>query len=248
MNIRLLKSSEIECRVNTVTTYNNVTKCSLLLYKDARVDMRLLDETFGQMNWKRTHEVVDGNLYCTISIWDGEKKEWVSKQDVGVESFTEKEKGQASDSFKRAGFNWGIGRELYTAPNISITLEKDEVSERNGKKTTNARFYVTDIGYTSDREINMLVIKDRRGRVRYSMGSDVKVEQPKQQTSQPVQKLEQPKENDEFDLLQMAYSDISRASTIEALTSIYNEYKGLHGNDTFISALTEKKKAIKNGL
>ena len=109
---RTLRADEIDVRVQQVKK-NNAGKvfAQLLLYKDARVDMRLLDETFGQMNWKRTHEVVDGNMYCTISIWDSEKKEWVSKQDVGVESMTEKEKGQASDSFKRAGFNWGIGRE-----------------------------------------------------------------------------------------------------------------------------------------
>lgn len=238
--IRLLNASEIECRVNTVSSYNNVTKCSLLLYKDARVDMRLLDETFGQMNWKRTHEVVDGNLYCTISIWDTEKKEWVSKQDVGVESFTEKEKGQASDSFKRAGFNWGIGRELYTAPNINVTLEASEVVDRNGKKSTNARFYVTNIGYNEDREINMLVIKDRKGNVRYSMGSSEKVAQPKQQPTQPTS------EGSEF--LSMAYSDISRAKTGEELTSIYNNYQSLHTNKSFMSALTAKKTTIKNGL
>lgn len=238
--IRLLNASEIECRVNTVSTYNNVTKCSLLLYKDARVDMRLLDETFGQMNWKRTHEVVDGNLYCTISIWDSEKKEWVSKQDVGVESFTEKEKGQASDSFKRAGFNWGIGRELYTAPNINVTLEASEVVDRNGKKSTNARFYVTSIGYNDEREINMLVIKDRKGNVRYSMGSTEKVAQPNPQPAQPAS------EANEF--LAMAYSDISRAKTVEELTSIYNNYSSLHTNKNFMSALTSKKTAIKNGL
>lgn len=238
--IRLLNASEIECRVNTVSTYNNVTKCSLLLYKDARVDMRLLDETFGQMNWKRTHEVVDGNLYCTISIWDSEKKEWVGKQDVGVESFTEKEKGQASDSFKRAGFNWGIGRELYTAPNINVTLEASEVVDRNGKKSTNARFYVASIGYNDEREINMLVIKDRKGNVRYSMGSTEKVAQPKPQPAQPAS------EANEF--LAMAYSDISRAKTVEELTSIYNNYSSLHTNKNFMTALTSKKTAIKNGL
>lgn len=236
MDIRTLNASEIECRVNTVTSFNNVTKCTLLLYKDARVDMRLLDETFGQMNWKRTHEVVDGNLYCTISIWDSEKKEWVSKQDVGVESMTEKEKGQASDSFKRAGFNWGIGRELYTAPNISIDLEQNEVSEKNGKKTTYARFYVTEIGYNAEREINMLVIKDKKGRVRYSLGSNIKAEQPK------------PKESDEDDLIQMAYSDITNAKDVASLQEVWANYKSLQSNKKFVTAVTAKKTAILNGL
>ena len=241
MNIRTLKASEIECRVNTVTSYSNITKCSLLLYKDARVDMRLLDETFGSMNWKRSHEVVDGNLYCTISIWDNDKKEWVGKQDVGVESFTEKEKGQASDSFKRAGFCWGIGRELYTAPVINIQLEANEVADKVGKKTTYARFYVTDIGYNEEREINRLVIKDKYGRVRYSMGVGT---QP-----QASPNTAPPSQNDDIDeLLQMAYSDINRATTVEQLTSIYNEYGALHNNKVFVSALTAKKTAIISGL
>lgn len=119
-SIRPLLASEIECRVGTMKP--DGSGCSLLLYKDARVDMRLLDEVFGPMNWKRTHDVVNGNLFCTLSIWDSEKKEWVSKQDVGVESKTEAQKGEASDAFKRAGFNWGLGRELYTGPFIWIHL------------------------------------------------------------------------------------------------------------------------------
>lgn len=84
--------------------------------KEARVDMRLLDEFFGPTNWKRSHELINGNLFCTVSIWDNEKKEWVSKQDVGTESNTEKEKGQASDAFKRACFNWGIVICCYLVP------------------------------------------------------------------------------------------------------------------------------------
>ena len=116
--IRTLLADEIECRVGTI----NEKGCTLLLYKDARVDMRLLDEFFGPTNWKRSHELINGNLFCTVSIWDNEKKEWVSKQDVGTESNTEKEKGQASDAFKRACFNWGIGRELYSAPFIYMVL------------------------------------------------------------------------------------------------------------------------------
>ena len=108
LTFRDLKASEIDCRISTVKS-NGI---SLLLYKDARVDQNVLDEAVGPFNWQRSHEVIDGNLYCTVSIYDAEKGIWVSKQDVGKESYTEKEKGQASDSFKRACFNWGIGREL----------------------------------------------------------------------------------------------------------------------------------------
>ena len=108
MNFRLLKASEISCRVNTI----NEKGLTLLLYKDARVDMDVLDEAVGCMNWKK--EYTRDNRNCIVSIWDKEKKEWVSKEDTGTESNNEAEKGLASDSFKRACVNWGIGRCLYS--------------------------------------------------------------------------------------------------------------------------------------
>ena len=98
---RNLTADEIECRVATVSEKG----CSLLLYKDARCDMNILDETFGPMNWRRSH--TRDNANCIVSIWDDEKQQWIDKEDTGTESFTEKEKGLASDSFKRACFNWG---------------------------------------------------------------------------------------------------------------------------------------------
>ena len=101
--IRLLKAEEIECRVSVIRENG----LSLLLYKDARVDQKILDETFGMFGWKRSHQSIEGNLYCTVEVYDEEKKIWVAKQDVGTTSYSEKEKGQASDSFKRACFNWG---------------------------------------------------------------------------------------------------------------------------------------------
>jgi len=118
--IRLLKADEIECRVSVI----NEKGLSLLLYKDARVDQRILDETFGAFGWKRSHQCIDGNLYCTVEVFDKETMQWIAKQDVGTMGYTEKEKSQASDSFKRACFNWGIGRELYSAPFIWIPAGK----------------------------------------------------------------------------------------------------------------------------
>lgn len=99
--IRLLRADEIECRVSTI----NGNGLSLLLFKDARVDQKILDETFTPFGWKRSHQSIDGNLYCTVEVWDGKKGQWIAKQDVGAMSHSEKEKGQASDSFKRACFN-----------------------------------------------------------------------------------------------------------------------------------------------
>lgn len=114
---RDLKAEEIECRVAQVKP-NGV---SLLLYKDARCDQSILDETVGPMNWQRHHNRDNAN--CIVSIWDEQKKQWIEKEDTGTESNTEAQKGLASDSFKRACFNWGIGRELYTAPFIWIKAE-----------------------------------------------------------------------------------------------------------------------------
>lgn len=174
MKFRVLKASEIDCRIQSIG--QNKTKAigaTILLYKDARVDMNILDETVGAMNWQRGHSVVDGNLYCTISIWDETKEQWVTKSDVGTESNTEKEKGQASDSFKRAGFNWGIGRELYTAPFVYLTLQDGEWYEgKDGKPKSNAKFKVKDIAYDENRNIMKLVIVDSRGKVRYTFGEN----------------------------------------------------------------------------
>lgn len=193
--IRTLKADEIECRIGTISSKG----CSLLLYKDARVDMKILDETYGVGNWQRTHEVINDNLFCTIEVWNDKIKQWVKKQDVGTESYTEKEKGEASDSFKRAGFNVGIGRELYTTPFVWITPKKDmkpyntkeivvdekgvvswQTTEKefypykqDGKGsyayTTKTVFKVEDIGYNENKEIVKLVIVDHKGNIRFEL-------------------------------------------------------------------------------
>lgn len=156
---RALTADDIECRINTVSEKG----CSLLLYKDARCDMKILDETVGPENWQRSHELINGNLFCNVSIFDESKGEWITKQDVGTESYTEKEKGRASDAFKRACFNWGIGRELYTAP--FIWIKKADValneSEYQGKKkyTTYDKFRVIQI-VVEDGEIKALAIRN----------------------------------------------------------------------------------------
>jgi hypothetical protein len=143
VKFRLLKADEIEVRVGTI----NEKGATLLLYKDARSDMNLLDES--GYKWKREHQLIDGKLFCTVSVYDTEIKEWVSRQDVGVESNTEKEKGQASDSFKRACFNWGIGRELYSSPFIWIASDKYSsfTNKNTGKLATYDKFSVEKIKY-----------------------------------------------------------------------------------------------------
>lgn len=170
--IRVLKANEIECRVGTISEKG----LSLLLYKDARADMKILDEVFGVMGWQRMHEMIGGNLYCAVSIWDGDKKQWISKMDVGTESYTEKEKGQASDSFKRACVSIGIGRELYTAPFIWIGAEKVKIEKKadtnnRGKEKlfTYDKFTVAKISYNDSREITGLRIVNQKGNIVYHL-------------------------------------------------------------------------------
>ena len=167
MKFRKLKADEIDVRVGNVFGFGY----SLLLYKDARCDMNILDETLGAENWQRDHKEIKGNLYCGVGIWDESKQQWVWKWDCGVESNTEKEKGEASDSFKRACVNaTGVGRELYTSPYIQIDCQMVEDKDRNGKtiyklpkEETKRRFKVKEISYNDKGEIDKLVIVDNKG-------------------------------------------------------------------------------------
>lgn len=174
IKIPLLEAKDVECRIQQVINKNNKYGAILLLYKDARVDMKILDKVFGPTNWQRRHTVINGQLFCSVLIWDVEKNQWIEKQDVGTESQTEAEKGRASDSFKRACFNVGIGRELYNAPFIYIPLNPDEIStNKAGKSTTYTRFNVTHMQYDEQQEqFVQLVIVDDKGHKRYELGAN----------------------------------------------------------------------------
>ena len=151
-DFRKLRADEIDCRIGQIKK-NGLT---LLLYKDARCDMNVLDETVGPMNWKREH--TRDNKNCIVSIWDTDKKEWISKEDTGTESNTESEKGLASDSFKRACVNWGIGRELYTAPFIWVDAKDCDIKELGGKLKCYDNFRVAKLTYTENGDIDGLAI------------------------------------------------------------------------------------------
>lgn len=161
LNFRTLKASEIDVKPQTVKENG----FSLLLYKNARVDMDVLDETVGSLNWQRKHSRENAN--CIVSIYDEDKKIWVEKEDTGTESFTEKEKGLASDSFKRACFNWGIGRELYTLPFIWISDSKYIKKNKEGKLSLTDKFSVKEITVV-DKVITELEIIDSKGTVVFS--------------------------------------------------------------------------------
>lgn len=151
---RLLLPKEISCRVQTISEKG----LSLLLYVTSRAGQNLLDEKYGPLGWQDSYETIDGELYCKISAWDDEKKQWVSKEDVGTASFTSKEKGRASDAFKRACVKHGIARELYSAPFIWIPASTCNIKTVKDKYTTNDKFFVNDITYNAAGEIDSLEI------------------------------------------------------------------------------------------
>jgi hypothetical protein len=172
MNIkfRKLTANEIEVRVAQVSEKYT----QLLLYKTARTDMDILDETVNAENWQCEYETIKDNLYCKIGIWDAEKSQWIWKQDCGVESRENdgnEKKGEASDAFKRAGFKWGIGRELYTAPKLAVlndAIGGVSCKEYNGKKYYNLNypwqsFYVRDLQYDNQGNISKLRIVNNKG-------------------------------------------------------------------------------------
>lgn len=167
LEFRKLKADEIECRIGQI----KATGLTLLLYKDARCDMNVLDETVGPLNWKREH--TRDNRNCIVSIYDEDKKEWIGKEDTGTESNTEADKGLASDSFKRACVNWGIGRELYTAPFIWVKKEDCNISATSGDRfRCYDKFKVVKLTYKKNGDIDGLCIRNE------NTGKNVFVQMP----------------------------------------------------------------------
>lgn len=215
MKFRTLRADEIECRVSTV----NDKGVSLLLYKDARADMNLLDEEVGPENWQRSHELINGNLFCNVEILINGV--WVKKQDVGTESNTQAEKGQASDSFKRACVNWGIGRELYTAPFIWVGADGCNLKENKGKVTTFDKFSVTHIAYDSSRNITELAIKNlSTGKQVFKFGmSKVPEKQP------PTVQAKQEAKQEEAELKAKVLNYINKNNTPEQIAALFKYFK-----------------------
>ena len=163
LQFRLLTADEIECRIASVGQWG----VQLLLYKDARADMALMDECVGAENWQRKHEVINGSLFCSVGVRvvreDG-SAEWIWRQDVGTESNTEREKGQSSDSFKRACTCFGAGRELYTSPVMFVKPKNlKTLEEKNGKWTCRDRFEVTDIQYAGRKIKSVQIVNASTG-------------------------------------------------------------------------------------
>lgn len=163
-----LDISDVDFRIQSI---NNGGYATILAYKNARVDMNRLDEVCG-LFWQKTYQTIDGNLYCSVGIKIND--EWVWKQDVGTESFSDKEKGQASDAFKRACFNWGIGRELYEYPKIQVRLLPNEFKNESGKVKQTYELQLDKWVWTSefkDGKIIFLQAIDNNGTMRFTYNS-----------------------------------------------------------------------------
>lgn len=184
--MRLIKATEINAYCKRVSSNSHGTSAMLLLYKDSRYDMAILDELYGPLGWSVDYKIIKDCLYCTVSVYDKESGQWISKTSNGTESNMDPQKGEASDALKRAGFLWGIGRELYTAPQIYVPLYQGEY---NGNKlNSNVYFRVAEIGYDDDRNINRLVIVDGNNTIRWKWG----YEPPKEEVKEEPQKTPQP--------------------------------------------------------
>ena len=227
-----LLMDEVDIRIQSI---NNGKYATILAYKDARVDMNRLDDVVGAGFWKREH--FDNNTRCKVSIYNKEIKEWVSKEDVGTQSQTEKEKGLASDSFKRACFNWGIGRELYDYPVISIKLTDKEVQlTGRDKPKYKASFdlklkewkWITEF---KEGKLVALACKDNHGKLRFNHGkftSAIEKEVPPANILPKkidyTKQESQLKECKTLDELKEFYSKLNKQEQ-KALTTLKNEFK-----------------------
>jgi hypothetical protein len=167
---RPLDISDIDFRVQSI---NNGGYATILAYKDARVDMARLDAAVGPLGWQRKHEFINGKLFCHVGLWNDACGEWTWKSDVGTESMTEAAKGESSDSFKRACFNWGIGRELYDYPLISVKLNDNEWTKDGGRPKQTYNLKIRDWTWYSeftDGRISFIAAKDENGKVRFKWG------------------------------------------------------------------------------
>ena len=205
INFRPLTANEIECRVGNVA--KSGSGFFLLLYKNARVDQTILDETFGAWNWQSKYYQVKNTMVCSVGVYNESRKEWIWKDNGGDDDYqAEQVKAELSDAFKRACFNWGIGRELYYSPKIWINAQ--------GENTTSARYSVKVIEYDDKKRITRLVIiNDKTKEVVFLFGKEQKVAQNGENT---------PKNPSESANEQKGSIDKNDLKTIQAYIAAYN--------------------------
>ena len=212
LKFRDLLPDEIELRVGST----NDSGFQLLLYKNARVDMALLDEVVGVGNWQREHIILGNDIYCRLGIWNKELNQWIWKTDAGASGSIEEEKSKASDSFKRAATNFGLGRCLYTAPFVWI-VTKDKNGKLTGEDKKTCRYSVKVIAYTNHKISQLVIINDKTKQVVFSYGYKENNSQnadltPKTTETQPTPAVEEPKGS-------IATEDLAK---IRQIISLYN--------------------------
>lgn len=240
--MRLLKANEIEVKVKQVKENG----CVALLYKTARTDMDILDETYGPENWQCAYEEIKGNMYCKIGVWFAEFAQWVWKQDCGVESREDgdgnEKKGEASDAFKRAGFKWGIGRELYTAPFIWISSDFIKINQFGGKYSTNEKFSVKKIEYNDNREIIALEIVNSKNKVVYTFGTKTPLKMEKNDdngdVTEPINKLSA------NGVSTACQREINDADTLGGLKAVYDKYADKEPLEALKASCAAKKELL----
>ena len=201
---------EIDFRVQSI---NKGGYATILAYKDARVDMNRLDAVYGIEGWQKKYDLIDNHLFCSVGVYSEKLNQWVWKQDVGTESNTEKEKGEASDAFKRACFNLGIGRELYDYPLIQVKLNADEFEVKGDKVVPTWNFklkeWIWQSEFVNGKLIRLICIDNKKAdRFFYSSNS-------KQETTQ-IKSLEIP---------QMTEAQKTKIISFSSMTSCFNEEK-----------------------
>lgn len=240
--MRLLKANEIEVKVKQVKETGLVA----LLYKTARTDMDILDEEYGAENWQCEYEEIKGNMYCKIGIWSEKLSQWIWKQDCGIESREDGEgnekKGEASDAFKRAGFKWGIGRELYTSPFIWITSDVATIKSFKDKYTCNDKFSVKKIEYNDNREIIALEIVNQKNKVVYTFGTKTPIVMQKNDDTE--EKTEPVNKTSVNGVSIQCQKEINDANTLVALTNVYKKYEQAEPLEALKSSCAAKKELL----
>ena len=218
MEFRDLRADEVECRVVHIVENRGLF---LVPYKDARCDMNILDETVGPMNWKREH--CRENANCVVSIWDDKKEQWISKEDTGTESNTEAQKGLASDSFKRACVNWGIGRELYTAPIIWVKASDCEIKRNDKGKLECKTVFNVEQFEVKNKKITLIEISANGKRV-FIWGSEKPAPAPAEPFKRNEELLTLDQRDEILKLCEITGTDLKKikdrykVATIDALT------------------------------
>ena len=230
---RPLQITDVDFRVQSI---NNGGYATILAYKDARVDMNRLDEVLTPMGWQRDYKLIDGKLFCGIGIYNDDIHEWIWKWDVGTESNTEAEKGQASDAFKRACFNLGIGRELYDYPLISVKLNDNEWTKDGGRPRQTYNLKIKEwtwySEFTDDGYISFLAAKDENGNLRFKWGTmKPRVEAPKEEpTPEP-------------EVLETLTEEVLKETKVDSVKEVLSlEYKNLFGKAPHGRMSTERIK------